>query len=623
MIFSKIYSKFINRRGEKQEQGTPANTNVLNTSAGLPSGSKTLLLPTHKRLLCALFCVIISIQPSLILSGCSEENIITETNSTRVVVSQVGDECGTADSSDYGNWNGDTITVEDIRACETIEEYLEVVMPCYQYYCSKYGIKYPGVLALQAKHESGVPTTISNVMEKNNNMCGLKYSSGLPNASEGTDSPSNESGIYASFTSIDKFIEAHVWNIAEGSYYTSAMAATTMEDFTYKLVRVWTSGSEDGDDSYAPNIVEEYETYNLSAYEGNTYTGRATTTTASAVSSTTGEIEGDTNDEKIWNYLKSQGFSDRQAAAVMGNFYQESKFDPAADNGAGYYGLAQWGGGRKTALEDYATSVSSSADDLTTQLEFFIKEFAERERSMSEYLAMTDATIDELTTWFNDYYEVSGDAGELLQLRIDYAYEFYELYAGTAETISSDDACDDVSTGSADAADGAEYHLTQQLSNNCGAAAFTMAVNMILGDPDAYDDKTVFEEMGGDTTTIGWGSDTKAANWLTSKGLTQIEVHEVQSINSREDLIEHLKNGEMCIVSTKGQYFVHNDGSLGNHEGGHYILFYAYRNGEFYVNDSAVSAEQGAAVKYTAEQVDNFFASSTRNGGGSICLSLN
>lgn len=81
-------------------------------------------------------------------------------------------------------------------------------------------------------------------------------------------------------------------------------------------------------------------------------------------------LTGKTNDEKIWNYLKSNGFNEFGTAGLMGNLYAESGLKPtnlqnssekklgltddtytaAVDNGdyqnfvkdgAGY-GLAQW-----------------------------------------------------------------------------------------------------------------------------------------------------------------------------------------------------------------------------------------------------------------------------------------
>lgn len=39
-------------------------------------------------------------------------------------------------------------------------------------------------------------------------------------------------------------------------------------------------------------------------------------------------LTGKTNDEKIWNYLKSNGFNEFGTAGLMGNLYAESGLKP-------------------------------------------------------------------------------------------------------------------------------------------------------------------------------------------------------------------------------------------------------------------------------------------------------
>ena len=96
-------------------------------------------------------------------------------------------------------------------------------------------------------------------------------------------------------------------------------------------------------------------------------------------------LVGNSNEEKIWNYLKAQGLSSAGAAGLMGNLYAESGLIPtnlqntyekklgysdaaytaAVDSGAytnfirdsAGYGLAQWTyWSRKQALQQYAKS---------------------------------------------------------------------------------------------------------------------------------------------------------------------------------------------------------------------------------------------------------------------------
>lgn len=114
---------------------------------------------------------------------------------------------------------------------------------------------------------------------------------------------------------------------------------------------------------------------------------------------------GSTNEQKIWNYLKENGFSDYGTAGLMGNLYAESglrsnnlqntyegklgmadaEYTELVDKGvyknfvhdkAGY-GLAQWTyWSRKEALLAYAKATGRSIGDLEMQLEFLLKELA-------------------------------------------------------------------------------------------------------------------------------------------------------------------------------------------------------------------------------------------------------
>ena len=69
----------------------------------------------------------------------------------------------------------------------------------------------------------------------------------------------------------------------------------------------------------------------------------------------TGDISGNSNQEKIWNFLTGSGLSAEQAAGVMGNMQAESGFSPTRhEDGQGWerggWGLAQWTFGRRTAI---------------------------------------------------------------------------------------------------------------------------------------------------------------------------------------------------------------------------------------------------------------------------------
>ena len=104
---------------------------------------------------------------------------------------------------------------------------------------------------------------------------------------------------------------------------------------------------------------------------------------------------GTTNEEKIWNYLKSKGLSDYGVAGLRPNNLQntyEGKFGMAdaeytelVDKGrytnfvrdSAGYGLAQWTyWSRKEALLAYAKASKKSIGDLEMQLDFLLKELS-------------------------------------------------------------------------------------------------------------------------------------------------------------------------------------------------------------------------------------------------------
>ena len=89
-----------------------------------------------------------------------------------------------------------------------------------------------------------------------------------------------------------------------------------------------------------------------------------------------GKYGPDTIQYKVWDGLRSAGFSENATAAAMGNIQHESGFNPSAiekGSGAGF-GLIQWTGGRRTAIENYAASKGVSASDIGLQIEYLIKE---------------------------------------------------------------------------------------------------------------------------------------------------------------------------------------------------------------------------------------------------------
>lgn len=163
------------------------------------------------------------------------------------------------------------------------------------------------------------------------------------------------------------------------------------------------------------------------------------------------------NEEKIWKFLKSKGFTDFGVAGLMGNLYAESGLSPinlqnsyekklnftdqsytqAVDNGsytnfvkdAAGYGLAQWTyWSRKQNLLNYARSIGKSIGDLDMQLEFLCKE-------LSGYSAVCK-TLQSATSVFEAsnavllQYERPANQSEAVQnKRASYGQAYYDEFA--------------------------------------------------------------------------------------------------------------------------------------------------------------------------------------------------
>lgn len=163
------------------------------------------------------------------------------------------------------------------------------------------------------------------------------------------------------------------------------------------------------------------------------------------------------NEEKIWKFLKSKGFTDFGVSGLMGNLYAESGLSPinlqnsyekklnftdqsytqAVDNGsytnfvkdAAGYGLAQWTyWSRKQNLLNYARSVGKSIGDLDMQLEFLCKE-------LSGYSAVWK-TLQSATSVFEAsnavllQYERPANQSEAVQnKRASYGQAYYDEFA--------------------------------------------------------------------------------------------------------------------------------------------------------------------------------------------------
>jgi|GEM_PF-672458 len=149
-------------------------------------------------------------------------------------------------------------------------------------------------------------------------------------------------------------------------------------------------------------------------------------------------------EETIWSYLRNKRLPEKSAAAIMGNIYQESSFDPnkiEAGNRIGF-GLFQWSYERRTQLEAYGT-------DLQHQLDFFWSELTGENTSLRgstlqwidkrnfklDNFLKGNGSVDELTEAFCVCWERAGTP--LLEKRQAQANKYFSQYTGTTPTGDS------------------------------------------------------------------------------------------------------------------------------------------------------------------------------------------
>lgn len=181
-------------------------------------------------------------------------------------------------------------------------------------------------------------------------------------------------------------------------------------------------------------------------------------------------LVGADNQEKIWNFFIAAGLSPVQAAGVMGNIEQESGYNPAADQGgpggtSGAYGnafgIVQWDGGRRTALENAARDQGIDVSDLSFQLVYLYNESLGRQvkgSSSPDFPQPLDApneweglkrmtSIRDAVLYWEWNFERSADLSAGLQQRVDSGQAAFDKFNGTSGGVSGAGRCSSVTSG--------------------------------------------------------------------------------------------------------------------------------------------------------------------------------
>lgn len=106
------------------------------------------------------------------------------------------------------------------------------------------------------------------------------------------------------------------------------------------------------------------------------------------------EWKGTSDIDDIYEYLIDQGLSKAGASGVIGNIYQESGGKPDTYSRTGkFYGLCQWGGGRKTGLQSFCNDNLLDYTSAEGQAKFIMYELQTTFPSLLQLLMTTDDPV--------------------------------------------------------------------------------------------------------------------------------------------------------------------------------------------------------------------------------------
>lgn len=128
----------------------------------------------------------------------------------------------------------------------------------------------------------------------------------------------------------------------------------------------------------------------------------------------TANFSGDNNEEKLYNYLSSQGFNDAAICGILANIERESGFDTEAlGDGETSYGICQWHEGRWDSLESYCEKNNLDSSSIEGQGQYLVSELKNNYPGVYDTLMNVPNTADgayqAAYKWTTDF-EIPADA---------------------------------------------------------------------------------------------------------------------------------------------------------------------------------------------------------------------
>ena len=138
----------------------------------------------------------------------------------------------------------------------------------------------------------------------------------------------------------------------------------------------------------------------------------------------------------IWDFLKENGWTDTAIAGVLGNFQQESGLtaDMHQKGGGTGYGLGQWTGDRRYALEAYAESTGQDVTQIMTQLNYLLIEPGEQTFINKYAKTEHDSPSEAALAWARGWERYNED-GSIYRVRIPYAEAYYAYFVNGEDFV--------------------------------------------------------------------------------------------------------------------------------------------------------------------------------------------
>lgn len=205
-----------------------------------------------------------------------------------------------------------------------------------------------------------------------------------------------------------------------------------------------------------------------------------------------GGLSGSDNEQKVWNYFKNKGLSDKQVAGIMGNIQQESSFNPEVMQKGGTsknpadadplgWGLIQWTPGSKVITMAQQAGVYSPIYLLGSQLDLIWQHMhnnpvVTQPFSMSDFTGIQDEKLAAI--YFRDHIEGGSDPGGIRETN---ATTILAQYGGTVSSGGGVSGCGISAGGACKIVYDAQYSQEQlaQIFGNPGTADSHPDLNLV------------------------------------------------------------------------------------------------------------------------------------------------